>query len=139
VKFRRRAAIGTAAAIAAVALSAMLYAQNESCFDGFDFADGPLIERSEAERLLASAKQEYVESRDAVPETPLSAPIGVESVSRRTATLRLAGSMYAGNRQYGEVWRRVYADAHHGKTRCVRLNLVWAHGGVQQLCCYADM
>lgn len=117
-----------------VLLGLVLYFANRwlqaSCFDGWPAASPPTT-HAEAALLLHEATALYQEQRyDAVRSQPLQKPMRAD-VSGHVATLWVAGSMYAGDFQYAQLWQGVYQRYHRG-SRCVHLRLTWKKGSILQ-------
>ncbi|HTD38212.1 MAG TPA: hypothetical protein VK669_11905 [Candidatus Limnocylindrales bacterium] len=115
----------------------MLYLDANSCIAILPHGDSTSVRTVEAQELLDGARELY--QKDGDPDHPLSAPLLVRDISGRTATLAISREMYAGNLQYGSLWRDVYRMHHRDKPACVRLRLTWKTGSSIQNCCIPSM
>lgn len=134
---RARIALVIASTFVILGVIVLWLVADSFCLDFPPLSDSSTLMSTEARALLARAKNEYSE-QSGTDSLPLAEPITVH-IDGRTAYMTVAAPMFAGDKQYAQIWQGIFQTYHRGRGMCVRMELRWKSGKVSQRCCTPDI
>jgi hypothetical protein len=121
-------------------LAVRTFTAQDVCAEDPNVRDSVAVLQREASDLLSATKAVYGDPKSHQWAEVLPRPVAVVSISGKTATLRVTGTIPSSNLRYGIAWRNVYQSYHPQlDVQCVTLVGVSPSERIAQQCCLAPL